>query len=85
MYIALYIAIIVQCHPQRDATDDLSSDYHVLSYYVADDLRPLAEQERATANVALDVTIDLNLAFCADISGNREILANDGRNRFAGG
>ena len=56
-------------HPS--AHDDVFGDD------VAHNLRCVAEQERATMNVALDLTVDLDLTLGGDIAGDRKALADN--------
>src|SRR5262249_54048355 len=46
-------------------------------------LRLVAEQKRAAVDVALNLAVDLDLAFGGDVAGDRQVLADDRRDHLA--
>src|SRR5262249_18636971 len=54
-----------------------AAHHDVLGRDAADYLRFVSEQERAAMDIALDLAVDLNLALGSDITGDRQVLADD--------
>src|SRR5215210_1385971 len=63
---------------------DPASNEDILGGRSADDLRLVAEQQRAALHIALDLAIDLDVALRNCVAGNGEVLTDDGRSGLAG-
>ncbi len=68
-----------------DAAGDLAGDTHQLAVKVAGDLAGFAENDRRSADIALDHTIDLQLAHTLEVTQDPQILAEYRRNATGGG
>src|SRR5690606_3239429 len=82
------IALDMGLRLQRDAetpdrADHAAAHHHVFGDDAADDLRFVAEEERAAIDVALDLAVDLEFALGLHVAGDRQVFADDGRNQFA--
>jgi len=60
-----------------DRADHPSAHDDVFGDDAAHNLCCVAEQERAAMNVALDLTVDLDLTLGGDIAGDRKALADN--------
>jgi len=59
----------LECNAQTsDRSDQVAAHNNVLSHDPASHLRLVAEQKRAAMNVALNLAVDLDLAFRGDVA-----------------
>src|SRR5262249_51189735 len=64
-------------------SDKVAAHNNLLGYDAARHVRLIAEQKRAAVDIPLNLAIDLDLAFRGDVSGNRQVLADNRRDHFA--
>ena len=84
--VALDMGLRLERHAQApDRAEHAAAHHDILGEHAAGDLRLVAEQERAAMHVALDLAVDLDLAFRGHVAGDRQILADDGGDDLARG
>src|ERR1700674_5057209 len=65
--VAFHMALPLERNAQaRDRPDNMPAHYYILGRDTAPHLRLVAEQKRATTDVALNLAVDLDLAFRDD-------------------
>src|SRR5262249_14484854 len=66
-----------------DRSDQAAAHNNLLGLDLAPHLRLVAEQKRLAVDVALNLAVDLDLAFRGDVAGDRQVLADNRRDHLA--
>src|SRR6476646_998956 len=75
--VALDMGHDLQRHAQAsDRADEAAADYHVLCRHIAFERGALAENQRDARDVAMDLAIEMDLAFRRDVARDPQILAD---------
>src|SRR5689334_8001161 len=66
-----------------DRSDKMTAHNYILGRNSARHPRLVAEQKRAATDVALNLAVDLDLAFRGDVASDRQVLADNRRDHLA--
>ena len=64
-------------------SDNMAAHNYILGRNTTRHLRLVAEQKRAATDVALNLAVDLDLAFRGDVAFDRQVLADNRRDHLA--
>ena len=60
-----------------DRSDNVAAHDYIVGRNTARHVRFVAEQKRGATNVALNLAVDLELAFRGDVASDRQVLADN--------
>src|SRR6185312_16065616 len=82
--VAFHMALPLERNTQaRDRSYKMAAHNYILGRNSARHPRLVAEQKRAATDVALNLAVDLDLAFRGDVASDRQVLADNRRDHLA--
>ena len=76
--VAFHVGLRLERNAQApNGSDNVAAHNYILGRNTARHVTFVAEQKRAATNVALNLAVDLELAFGGDVASDRQVLADN--------